>query len=143
MAVKQISLNGSDWIFKDFLGEDWIWRNAEKPDSKDSRWWRKGTVPGTVLYDLWQNGEVLDPYFERNSLLAEWVPERTWIYKKTFDIDASLFGQRVQLHFKGVDFEAQFFLNGAKIGHHKGMYTAAVFDVTDTLHLAGRIYCLL
>ncbi|MDQ0889495.1 beta-mannosidase [Paenibacillus sp. V4I9] len=137
MAVKQISLNGNDWLFKDFLGEDWIWRNAEKADSKDSRWWRKGAVPGTVLYDLWQNGEVSDPYFERNSLLAEWVPERTWIYKKSFDIDASLFGQRVQLHFKGVDFEAQFFLNGTQIGHHKGMFTAAVFDVTDTLHYGG------
>ncbi|SDO39236.1 beta-mannosidase [Paenibacillus sp. yr247] len=137
MAVKQILLNGSDWLYKDFLGEDWIWRNAEKPDTKDYRWWREGTVPGTVLYDLWQNGEVSDPYFERNSLLAEWVPERTWIYKKSFDVDASLLGQSVQLHFKGVDFEAQFFLNGTKIGHHKGMFTAAVFDVTDTLHYGG------
>ncbi|MDR6882580.1 glycosyl hydrolase 2 galactose-binding domain-containing protein [Bacillus sp. 3255] len=129
----RIDLNGSDWLFKDFLGEDWVWRNAEKPDTKDSRWWRKGTVPGTVLYDLWHNGEVADPYYERNSLLAEWVPERTWVYKKWFDIDGALKGSRVQLHVKGVDHEAQFFLNGLRIGHHKGMFTAAVFDVTDAL----------
>ncbi|CAH1192523.1 Exo-beta-D-glucosaminidase [Paenibacillus allorhizoplanae] len=138
MEVKRISLNGSDWLYKDFLGEDWIWRNAEKPQTKDYRWWRQGTVPGTVLHDLWQNGEVSDPYFERNSLLAEWVPERTWIYKKTFNIDASLLGRHIQLHFKGVDYEAQFFLNGNKLGHHKGMFTAAVFDVTDTLHYGGE-----
>jgi beta-mannosidase len=134
MEVKTINLNGSDWLYKDFLGEDWVWRNAEKPDTKDYRWWRQGTVPGTVLHDLWQNDEVSDPYFERNSLLAEWVPERTWIYKKMFRMDASLLGQRIQLHFKGVDFEAQFFLNGCRLGHHKGMFMAAVFDVTDTLY---------
>src|SRR3954468_21008858 len=109
-----IDLNGSDWLMKDFVGEDWIWRNAEKPDSKDVRWWRKGTVPGTVLHDLWQNGEVQDPMLERNSLLAEWVPQRTWVYKKTFHADSDLQGRRIQLHCKGVDYEATFFLNARK-----------------------------
>lgn len=134
---QRIDLNGSDWLYKDFVGEDWVWRNAEKPDTRDVRWWRKGTVPGTVLHDLWQNGEVPDPYFERNSLLVEWVPERTWVYKKTFEIDAALKGYRIRLRFEGVDFEAQFFLNGKPIGRHRGMYTPAVFEVSDVLHFGG------
>jgi beta-mannosidase len=134
----QISLNGSDWLYKDFVGEDWIWRNSEKPDTRDCRFWRKGSVPGTVLHDLWQNAEVPDPYFERNSLLAEWVPQRTWVYKKTFEIDPALRGSRIQLRFEGVDYEAQFFLNGKPIGRHKGMYTPAVFEVNDTIHYVGE-----
>ncbi|WP_276357151.1 glycoside hydrolase family 2 protein [Cohnella caldifontis] len=129
----RISLNGSDWLFKDFVGEDWVWRDAEKPDSKDVRWWRKGTVPGTVLHDVWQNGETPDPYFERNSLLAEWVPERTWVYKKWFPVDEKLRGQRIRLHFEGVDYAARFFLNGKQLGTHEGMYTPAVFEVGGEL----------
>ncbi|WP_123040254.1 glycoside hydrolase family 2 protein [Cohnella candidum] len=129
----RIDLNGSDWLFKDFVGEDWIWRDAEKPDSNDVRWWRKGTVPGTVLHDVWKNGETPDPFFERNSLLVEWVPERTWVYKKWFHADEKLKGRRIQLHFKGVDYEARFYLNGKPLGTHAGMYTPAVFEVSGEL----------
>jgi len=129
----RIDLNGSDWLFKDFVGEDWVWRNAEKPDSRDARWWRKGTVPGTVLHDVWKSGGTPDPYFERNSLLVEWVPERTWVYKKSFRVGEALRGRRIQLHFKGVDYAAQFFLNGKPLGTHEGMFTPAVFEVGDKL----------
>ncbi|WP_274650805.1 glycoside hydrolase family 2 protein [Paenibacillus humicola] len=137
MTVQRISLNGSDWLLKDFVGEDWIWRNSEKPDTRDVRWWRPGTVPGTVLHDLWVNGEVPDPYFERNSLLVEWVPQRTWLYRKTFSVPESLRGRRVKLQFKGVDYAAQFFLNGVKLGEHEGMYTPAEFEVADLLLYGG------
>jgi beta-mannosidase len=58
-------------------------------------------VPGSVQYDLWQHGEIPNPYFERNSLLAEWVPQRTWVCKKNFTAGESLKGQRVRLCFEG------------------------------------------
>lgn len=133
MYVERYNLGGDDWQFKDFLGEDWIWRDSEKPDTRDVRWWRQGTVPGTILHDVWKNGEVQDPYFERNSMLSEWVPARTWIYKKSFRAAPEWKGRRIRLHFKGVDYAAQFFLNGVKIGEHEGMYTAAQFEVSDSL----------
>ncbi len=85
--AKVISLNGSDWLFKEFIGEDWIWRNSEKPSTRDTRWWNKGTIPGTVLHDLWTGGHVPDPYRDLNSKLVEWVPQRTWVYRKTFNVD--------------------------------------------------------
>jgi beta-mannosidase len=126
-----ISLNGNDWMLKDFVGEDWVWRNSEKPETKDVRWWRRGTVPGSVHHDLLQLNEIPDPYWERNSLLVEWVPERTWIYKKPFTVGVEHRGKRVQLCFKGIDYEAHVFLNGNRIGSHSGMYTPAVFDISD------------
>lgn len=79
-------LNGNDWKFKDFVGEDWVWRNAEKRGTKDVRFWRQGSVPSSVVYDLWKAGEIPDPYYEKNSLSIEWAPERTWIYKKSFTV---------------------------------------------------------
>ncbi|MFK7693205.1 glycosyl hydrolase 2 galactose-binding domain-containing protein [Paenibacillus sp. HJGM_3] len=133
----RIELNGSDWLMKDFIGEDWIWRHAEKPDTKDVRWWRKGTVPGTVLHDLWRNGETPDPLFERNSLLVEWVPQRTWIYKKTFTVEETLRGRRIQLCFEGIDYEALVYLNGKLLGSHTGMFTPAAFEVSEELQYGG------
>ncbi len=129
----RLSLNGSDWTFKGFYGEDWNWRKSHQPDTMDKRHWKLGAVPGSVQNDLWLAGEVPDPYFERNSLLMEWVPQRTWLYKKAFRAPADWRCQRVQLRFEGVDYEAQFFLNGELIGSHAGMYTPAVFEVGELL----------
>jgi len=133
----RLSLNGSDWEFKDFVGEDWIWRNSEKPDTKDVRWWRRGTVPGSVLHDLLTSGEVPDPHFERNSLLVEWVPQRTWIYRKRFEVPAAMRGQRLRLCFDGIDYEAHIYLNGVHLGDHRGMYVPAAFDATDAIRFDG------
>ena len=130
---RHISLNGSDWLFKEFYGEDWRWRNSHMPESRDLRGWRVGSVPGCPHHDLWRLGEIPDPYVERNSLLCEWVSQRTWLYKKTFNVDEEIKGQHVWLHFEGVDYQAEFFLNGESLGTHIGMFTPASFDVTDTL----------
>ena len=128
-----ISLNGADWRCKGYIGEDWSWRNAHQPGSHDRRGWLPATVPGSVQDDLWRAGAIPDPYFERNSLLIEWVPQRTWVYTKTFRVDDAMQGKRVQLVFKGVDYEAQFFLNGERLGDHCGMFTAAVFEAGELL----------
>ena len=126
-------LNGSDWLFKDFVGEDWVWRNAEKRGTRDVRFWRQGSVPSSVVYDLWKAGEIPDPYYEKNSLAIEWVPERTWIYKKSFRAPRKMEGQRIRLTMLGIDYEARIYLNDVLLGTHAGMYTPIRYDVTDLL----------
>ncbi|HSL29861.1 MAG TPA: glycoside hydrolase family 2 TIM barrel-domain containing protein [Anaerolineales bacterium] len=135
---KRISLNGSDWIFKDFYGEDWRWRGSHLPGSGDRRHWRTGSVPGCPHYDLWMLGEIPDPYIDRNSLLSEWIPQRTWLYKKSFVVGEDTKGKRIQLHFEGVDYQAEFFLNGESLGRHTGMFTPVVFEVTDKLYFEAE-----
>jgi beta-mannosidase len=130
---RRISLNASDWHFKEFYGEDWRWRNSHMPDSRDLRGWRVGSVPGCPQHDLWKAGEIPDPYIERNSLLSEWISQRTWLYKKTFIVDEQVKGQHVWLHFEGVDYQAEFFLNGESLGTHIGMFTPVSFEVADKL----------
>src|SRR5215207_8978558 len=134
----RISLNGDDWLFKDFYGEDWRWRGSHLPDSLDRRHWQTGSVPGCPHYDLWRLGEIANPYADRNSLLCEWIPQRTWLYKKTFTVEEEIIGQHAQLHFEGVDYQAEFFLNGESLGTHTGMFTPVVFDVTEQLRLGGE-----
>lgn len=42
-------------------------------------------------------------------------------------------GNRVLLHFGAVDYAATVYVNGRKIGTHRGGYTAFSFDITDAL----------
>ncbi len=135
--AERLSLNGT-WLCKGFVGEDWRWRHSHEPESRDSRWWLPATVPGSVHYDLWQNGEIPDPYYERNSLLGEWASARSWVYKRTFAVPASFRGRRLQLHFAGIDYAAQVFLNGVFLGTHEGMFTPVAFDVSDVVDQEGE-----
>lgn len=139
--MKKISLNGSDWKIKDFLGEDWVWRNSEKYNTCDVRFWKPAQVPGSVIDDMLRCGAIQDPHFEKNSLLAEWVPERTWIYRKEFVIEESLEQKRVTVCFEGVDYDAKFYLNDQFLGEHHSMYTPVFFDVTELVE-AGKINLL-
>lgn len=129
----KISLNGNDWLFKEFVGLDWVWRNSANPDTRDIRWWYKATVPGSVLNDLWQEGKVPDPYYELNSKLVEWVPARTWVYRKSFLTPLNMEGKKVTLCLDGIDYCADIYLNGIKLGKHEGMFIPFEFNITDML----------
>jgi beta-mannosidase len=128
-----IDLNGSDWQMKGYLGEDWRLRRAAHPETRDRRLWLSASVPGSVMHDLWQAGEIPNPYFERNSRFAEWAPQRTWVYRKHFAAPEALRGSRVWLCFDGVDYAAEFYLNGELLGAHTGMFTPARFEVGERL----------
>jgi beta-mannosidase len=74
MLPARIPLDGRGWRLKGFLGDSWQWELERDPGRAGSPGWLPATVPGSVLHDLWQAGEVPDPYVERNSLACEWVP---------------------------------------------------------------------
>ncbi|RPJ50094.1 MAG: hypothetical protein EHM21_05710, partial [Chloroflexi bacterium] len=132
--METISLNGTEWQFKGYIGEDWLWRNAQQENSRDGRGWNRATVPGSVQHDLWQAGMIPDPYAGMNSLAIEWVPERTWLYKRSFSANPDLRGKRIELVFEGVDYSARFYLNGELLGQNTGMFLPAAFTVGDRLN---------
>ena len=51
-------------------------------------------------------------------------------YRKHFVLGEELRGKRIFLEFEGVNQVAEFWLNGSRIGEHKGGYTSFEFDVT-------------
>ena len=57
---------------------------------------------------------------------------RLWC-RRTFEVPGDWDGQRVLLHFGAVDWEATVWLNGVKLGEHKGGYDAFSFDITEAL----------
>ncbi len=120
---------GGLWQVKGYLGVDAALRAAARPFASDGGW-LPAQVPGSVLDDVWHAGEVPDPYVERNSLAAEWVPERAWLYRRRFDGAPAEPGERAWLRFEGVDHGASIYLDGALVGRHEGMFVPFELDVS-------------
>lgn len=55
---------------------------------------------------------------------------RVW-YRRRFEVPEEMRGKRLLLHFGAVDWETTVWLNGGKLGSHKGGYTPFWFDVTE------------
>lgn len=127
----RLALDGGDWTLRGFLDEDW--RRVRAYQATDAEGWLPCAVPGSVQHSLWQVGVIPNPYVERNSLLCEWVPQRSWLYRRVFTAPTLQSGQRARLRFEGVDYAAEFFLNGQSLGRHASLFTPAVFDVTEAL----------
>jgi hypothetical protein len=54
-------------------------------------------------------------------------------YRKHFDVPKAWSGKRINLEFDGVFQVAEVFVNGKRIGEHKGGYTGFTFDITDAV----------
>lgn len=88
-------------------------------------------VPGSI-YDALQNvGLIEDPFFEMNSLKAQWVAGYWWEYRTDIDLPAHDEGERIELVFEGIDYKGHVFFNGREVGVSENMYVPFVADVTD------------
>ena len=112
------------WQVKGWVGEEWRW-HVDKP--WDAPGWLPARVPGSIVDDLMRAGEIPDVYFERNSRLAEWVAERTWVYRTRVG------GGTVA--FEGVDHEATVFVDGEEVAHHVGSLTPFRVEVGEGEHM--------
>lgn len=56
-------------------------------------------------------------------------------YRTSFPADATLRSrERLWLHFRGVDYKCQVFVNGRYVGGHEGLFAPFAFDVTDVVN---------
>lgn len=126
-------LNGSDWKFQFFKEGEGIKKIFGNP-SYNFADWMPATVPGDVRLDLLLNGKIEDPFYGKNNLKSQWVHNFEWWYLKEFELPLSeVQDNLVHLVFNGVDYYAEFWLNGTKIGDHEGMFGKISFDITKNL----------
>jgi beta-mannosidase len=128
-----ISLDGDGWQVRGCLGDEWRW-HAGRGKPWDAPGWLPARVPGSVLDDLVRAGEIASPYHERDSRLAEWVPERAWLYRRRFVADAPI------LRFDGVDYACTVLVDGVELATHEGLFAA--FDVDVRAYADGREHLL-
>jgi beta-mannosidase len=114
-----------EWQVKGWLGDEWRWFVGKPWDHPG---FLPARVPGSVVDDLMQAGELPSIYFERSSRLAEWVSARTWVYR------TRVRGAQT-LEFEGVDYECEVFVDGELVTRHVGMFTPFRVDVPAGDHL--------
>tara|TARA_B100000809_G_scaffold266930_1_gene333179 strand:- start:7038 stop:9668 length:2631 start_codon:yes stop_codon:yes gene_type:complete len=116
------------------INRDWqfIFSNElddySKEDASNGNWERVG-VPHTFSL----------PYFRSESFYTGYG----W-YQKTLLIEKEWIDKKISLEFDGVFQEAEIFLNGEKVGEHKGGYTGFFIDISKNSiigenHLAIRV----
>ena len=109
-------------------------------DAFDAKAWYAATVPGTVLTTLVDRGVYPDPdYGLNNTAIPESLNKQAWWYRTTFDAPAAVAGKRPRLTFKGVNYAAEVWLNGEKLGDMKGAFVRGRFDVAGKLKPTGNV----
>ncbi len=94
--------------------------------------WIVATVPGTVLSSYKNIGAVPNPNYADNQLnISESFFYSNFWYRDEFDMPADFKQDRVFLNFDGIDWKANVYLNGKKLGRIEGAFIRGQFDVTD------------
>jgi hypothetical protein len=104
--------------------------------------WYAATVPGTVLTTLIDRGVYPDPDYGLNNLaIPESLARQDYWYRAQFVAPAEMTDKRLTLVFDGINYAAEVWLNGARLGDIRGAFIRGVFDVTLEL-LPGRANAL-
>lgn len=85
-------------------------------------------------------GKILVPFAVESALSGVGKSvgqENNLWYKTTFTLPANFKKKAIQLHFGAVDWEAEVFVNGQKVGSHQGGYDPFSFDITALLKKSG------
>ena len=149
------------------LDHGWqIQSSAKVPDTGDAiststfhpTGWYPATMPSTVLAALVANKVYPDPYFGLNlrsipgtsypvgrnfSTIA--MPDDSpfrvpWWFRTEFAVPAAIRGQRLSLHFDGINYRANVWLNGRQIATSAevaGTYRLYEFDITNAARTGG------
>ncbi|WP_295128828.1 glycoside hydrolase family 2 protein [uncultured Chitinophaga sp.] len=130
---------GKGWQMQHFpkagAGGETISTKTYKPDG-----WQPAIVPGTVLTSLVANKVYPDPYFgDANKRLLHKIPDMAdagrefyhYWFRNSFRVPATLTGKRLWLRLHGINYRAEIWLNGQKLGDMAGMFNTQAFDITN------------
>lgn len=118
-----------------------------RPQMERSKWknlnglWNYAIVP--VLDDRpssW-DGDILVPFGIESALSGvkkRVGPDNKLWYQKTFSVPGDWNKEQILLHFGAVDWKADVWVNGKKVGRHNGGYTSFSFDITEALKQQGK-----
>lgn len=98
--------------------------------------WDYAICPVGAIVPTDFNGKILVPFAVESSLsgVGKRLGEMNELwYQREFTIPSSWGKRNVLLHFGAVDWKADVWVNGIKVGEHTGGYTPFSFDITATL----------
>ena len=133
----RVNLAGGDWRVQ---RENLVSGDGEalaKAGFKDDGW-VVATVPGTVLTSYVNVGALPDPNFGQNQLyISDSFFYSDFWYRREFEAPALGKDEVAWLNFDGINWKADVYLNGEKLGRIEGGFMRGRFDVTGKL-LQGK-----
>jgi len=100
-------------------------------------------VPGNVHSALARAGRIPPPFYHLNLEACQWIEDREWWYRRSFEYVASeAFDERQTLVFDGLDTLCTIYLNGELLGRHENMFVEARFDVSGRLRPGRNVVAL-
>ncbi len=100
--------------------------------------WLVATVPGTALTSYYNAGALPDPNYGDNQLaISDSFFYANFWYRNEVVIPSVAPGKHVWLNFDGINWKADVFFNGEKLGRIEGGFMRGRFDITN-LVLGGQ-----
>ena len=104
----------------------------------DTRAWYDATVPGTALTTLVQQGVYPEPTHGLNNRLIPDLATKSWWYRVEFPTTEAWKNRNVELLFKGINYHAEIWLNGQRLGSVTGAFLRGRLDATPMLVAKGN-----
>lgn len=98
--------------------------------------WYAAVVPGTVLTTLVQNNVYPEPLYGENNRpdkIPETLCRSNWWYRSAVNIPLSYHDKKIWLHFEGINYTAQVWVNGKAMGQIRGAFARGIFDITQAV----------
>jgi beta-galactosidase/beta-glucuronidase len=118
-----------------------VWQEYPRPQfRREENWknlnglWQYGINQKSQIPQVYQ-GDILVPFPVESALSGVQrllSPDETLWYRRVFQHQTPK-GHRTHLHFEAVDYECTVYLNGMRIGSHRGSSDPFKFDITDSL----------
>src|ERR1035438_7165630 len=106
---------------------------AGNPDFEDKEW-MVAPVPATVLSSYWNDGAIPDPNYGDNiNAISDSFFYADFWYRDEFAAPGLPAGRHAWQIFRGLNWKADVYLNGALLGHIDGGFMRGEFDITKTL----------
>ncbi|MBN2245948.1 MAG: glycoside hydrolase family 2 [Candidatus Aminicenantes bacterium] len=132
------------------LNQGWHIRSSENLKSNgeeislqdiDLTEWYPATVPSTVMGVLVENKVYKDPFYNKNlDIIPTDQFNTSWWYRLEFDITEDFLRETALLEFNGINYRANVWLNGSKIGSADslaGSFRMFTLDITKNV-LTGK-----
>ncbi len=137
-----------------YLTNKWLAQKAElvglngeliSTEKYEPEEWLDAVVPGTVLATLLHNELIPNPFFSKNN---ELIPDiynmgveyyTYWFYTR-FNLPPEIRDRRIWLNLRGINYEAEVYLNGKKVNKTtlEGMFKRFNLDITDFISFDGE-----
>lgn len=104
-------------------------------------------VPGTVLNTLVYNQVYPEPYYGLNNAKEQGlIPDITEVgsefytywFRTEFVLPDSFAGKQVIMQLDGINYRAEIWLNGHRIGSMAGMFKRGFFNISQHIHFKGN-----